>query len=68
MSKNVLFFGRYKCKYSLKIYKVLKRKFKKVTFIKSKKIGEKLNENSIKLKKNFDYIFCFRSFFKLWQK
>jgi len=65
MSKKVLFFGRMKCRISLKIYEFLKKKFDTVTFIKSKRIGEKLNENKSIFKKNYDYIFCFRSFYKL---
>ena len=50
MSKKVLFFGRIKCGISLKIYEFLKKKFDAVTFIKSKRIGEKLNENKLILK------------------
>ena len=42
-----------------------KKKFKKIIFLKSKKIGEKLNENDKIFRKKFDYIFCFRSFYIL---
>ena len=65
MSERVLFFGRENCIYTNKIYIFLKKKFKKIIFLKSKKIGEKLNENDKIFRKKFDYIFCFRSFYIL---
>ena len=65
MNRKVLFFGRHNCIYSQKIYVFLKKNFNKVTFVKSKKIGEKLNENNKLLRKNFDYIFSFRSYYVL---
>ena len=65
MSERVLFFGRENCIYTKKIYIFLKKKFKKIIFLKSKKVGEKLNENDKIFRKKFDYIFCFRSFYIL---
>ena len=65
MNMKVLFFGRHNCIYSQKIYKFLKKKFYDVTFVKSNKLGEKLNEDKNMFKKKFDYIFCFRSFYIL---
>tara|TARA_B100000780_G_C21009711_1_gene404273 strand:- start:113 stop:802 length:690 start_codon:yes stop_codon:yes gene_type:complete len=65
MNIKVLFFGRHNCIYSQKIYKFLNKNFYDVTFIKSKKLGEKLNEDKDIFKKKFDYIFCFRSFYIL---
>ena len=65
MNRKVLFFGRHNCIYSQNIYDFLKKNFYKVTFIKSIKLGEKLDENKDIFKKNFDYIFCFRSFYIL---
>ena len=59
---TVLFLGRYNCSYSLKIKEFLKTKSKKFQYIESRKYGEKLNKNKIKLK-HFDFIFSFRSFY-----
>ena len=61
MINSALFFGRADCKYSLKIKNFLKKKIKRVDVITSDK--EK-NINKY-LKKNYDYIFCFRSKFIL---
>ena len=63
MIKKVLFFGRNDCLYSKKIYSLLRKNFDNVTFVKSKEMGKKLDENKRKYKKNFDYVFCFRSYF-----
>ena len=59
---KVLFFGRHNCIYSQKIYKFLNKNFYNVTFIKSKKLGEKLNEDKDIFKKKFDYIFALEVF------
>jgi methionyl-tRNA formyltransferase len=65
MNESILFLGRENCIYTKKIHILLKKKFKKIIFLKSKKIGEKLNENDKIFRKKFDYIFCFRSFYIL---
>ena len=59
----VLFMGRSKCPYSKKIRNLLKKKSKKLYYLESKRIGEKINNEYLKL--NYDYIFCFRSFYIL---
>ena len=59
----VLFVGRSKCQYSKKIKNLLKKKSKKLYYFESNKIGEKINNEYLKL--NYDYIFCFRSFYIL---
>ena len=59
----VLFMGRNKCPYSKKIKNLLKKKSKKLYYFESNKIGEKINNKYLKL--NYDYIFCFRSFYIL---
>ena len=59
----VLFMGRKKCPYSKKIKDLLKKKSKKLYYFESNKIGEKINNKYLKL--NYDYIFCFRSFYIL---
>lgn len=60
---TVLFMGRAKCSYSKKIKQVLKKKTKKLFYFESNKVGEKIDKKYLKL--NFDYIFCFRSFYIL---
>ncbi len=55
--------GRSKCPYSKKIRNLLKKKSKKLYYLESKRIGEKINNEYLKL--NYDYIFCFRSFYIL---
>jgi methionyl-tRNA formyltransferase len=59
MINSALFFGRTDCKYSLKIKNFLKKKIKRVDIIISDK--EKKINISKYLKKNYDFIFCFRS-------
>jgi len=59
----VLFMGRSKCPYSKKIKNLLKKKSKKLYYFESNKIGEAINNKYLKL--NYDYIFCFRSFYIL---
>ena len=59
----VLFMGRSKCPYSKKIKNLFKKKSKKLYYFESNKIGEKINNEYLKL--NYDYIFCFRSFYIL---
>tara|TARA_Y100000590_G_scaffold219798_1_gene248888 strand:- start:19944 stop:20615 length:672 start_codon:yes stop_codon:yes gene_type:complete len=63
MINSVLFFGRTGCKYSLKIRNFLKKKIKIVDVVISDK-EKKININKY-LKKNYDFIFCFRSKFIL---
>ena len=63
MINSVLFFGKTNCKYSLKIKNFLKKKIKKVDVIISDK-EKKISINKY-LKKNYDFIFCFRSKFIL---
>ena len=55
--------GRSRCSYSKKIKNFLKNKSKKFYYFESKKFGEKINKKYLKL--NYDYIFCFRSFYIL---
>ena len=59
MINSILFFGRTNCKFSLKIKNFLKKKIKKVDIVLSD------NEKQINIKrffkKNYDFIFCFRS-------
>lgn len=64
MLNTILFFGRKNCIYSCKIRKFLQKKSKKLIYIESKSINEKLNKNKFS-KKKIDYIFCFRSFYIL---
>lgn len=59
---SVLFLGRYNCNYSIKLKKFLKKKSKKFQYIESKKYGVKLDKSKIK-KKQYDFIFSFRSFY-----
>ena len=66
MINSVLFFGRTDCKYSLKIKNFLIKKIKKVDVVISDK-EKKININKY-LKKNYDFIFCFRSKFILKKK
>ena len=61
MINSVLFFGRVDCRYSLKIKNFLEKKIKRVDVI----ISDKEKNINIYLKKNYDYIFCFRSKFIL---
>ncbi len=56
----VLFMGREKCVFSNKIKYLLKKKSRKLYYFKSKKIGEKIKKNFLKI--NYDYIFSFRSY------
>ena len=67
MEKNklvvVLFISRKRCPYSKKIKNLLKKKSKKFYHFESNKIGEKIDDKYLKL--NYDYIFCFRSFYIL---
>ena len=60
---TVLFMGRNKCEDTKKIKVLLKKESKKFFYFESHKIGEKINKKL--LKKNYDYIFCFRSFYIL---
>ena len=60
---KVLFFRRVDCKYSEKIEKLLKKYSKKLVIFNSSKPNQKINNNI--LKNEFDYIFCFRSFYIL---
>ena len=60
---TVLFIGRKDCFYSKKISKLLKKISKKFFYFESCKIGEKIDKKYLNL--NYDYIFCFRSFYVL---
>ena len=64
---SILFFGRENCKYTAKLEKFLKKFSMNFTFIKSKKIGEKINQKKL-LNKNFDFLICFRSYFIIKKK
>ena len=59
----VLFIGRNGCSYSKRIKKLLEKSSKKFYYFESSRIGEKINKKYLKL--NYDYIFCFRSFYIL---
>jgi len=59
----VLFMGRSGCFHSKKIRKLLQKNSKKFYYFESNKIGEKIDKKYLKL--NYDYIFCFRSFYIL---
>ena len=59
----VLFMGRNDCSYSNKIKKLLEKSSKKFYYFESSRIGEKINKKYLKL--NYDYIFCFRSYYIL---
>ncbi len=62
-NKKVLFFGRYKERNSEKLFKILKKKFKYVKVIWSRRHGEKIPKRVLNFKG--DYIFCFRSYYIL---
>ena len=64
MLGSVLFFGRKNCSYSYKIRKFLKSKSKKFYYVESSFLGEKLDITKFE-RMNFNYIFCFRSFYIL---
>ena len=59
----VLFMGRNGCIYSNRIKELLEKNSMKFYYFESSKIGEKINKKYLKL--NYDYIFCFRSFYIL---
>ena len=59
----ILFMGRRGCSYSKRIRKLLEKNSKKFYYFESNKIGEKIDKKYLKL--NYDYIFCFRSFYVL---
>ena len=59
----VLFMGRNGCSYSKIIKKLLEKSSKKFYYFESNRVGEKINKKYLKL--NYDYIFCFRSFYIL---
>ena len=59
----VLFMGRNDCSYSNRIKKLLEKSSKKFYYFESSRIREKINKKYLKL--NYDYIFCFRSFYVL---
>lgn len=60
---TVLLMGRSNCSYSKKIRKFLQKKSKKFYYFESHEIGEKIHKKYLNL--NYDYIFCFRSFYIL---
>ena len=59
----VLFIGRNDCSYSNRIKRLLEKSSKKFYYFESSRIGEKINKKYLRL--NYDYIFCFRSFYIL---
>ena len=59
----VLFVGRSKCAYSRKIKNLLKKKSKKFFYLESTKRDERIDDKYLNL--DYDYIFCFRSFYIL---
>ena len=59
----VLFMGRNNCSYSNRIKRLLEKSSEKFYYFESSRIGEKINKKYLKL--NYDYIFCFRSFYIL---
>lgn len=59
----VLFMGRANCIYSKKLKYFLKKKSKKFYYFESKKINEKIDKKLLNI--NYDYIFCFRSYYIL---
>lgn len=63
---SVLLLGRKGCKYSLRLRNYLLKESQTFRYIESSYPGKKLNK--IIEKKNFDYIFCFRSFYILKKK
>ena len=58
-----LFFGKNNDAHSNKVKILLRKNSKKFYFIKSHKRGEKLKKKF--LTKNYDYIFCFKSYYIL---
>ena len=64
MFKKILFFGRKNDTNSKKILTLIKRKSKIVKVIWSTNPEDKLKSKNL-LKHNYDYIFCFRSFYIL---
>ena len=64
---SVLLLARYDDFYSSLYYEFLKKNFLTVHVIWSKKIGEKIKISKIR-KKNYDYIFSYRSYFILSEK
>ena len=59
----VLYMGRRGCSYSQKIRKFLEKNSKKFYYFESSKSYEKIQSKFLKI--NYDFIFCFRSFFIL---
>ena len=59
----VLFMGKKDCSYSNRIKRLLEKSSKKFYYFESSRIGEKINKKYLKL--NYDYIFCFRSYYIL---
>jgi len=61
---TILLFSNSNCDYSIKVKEYIKNNSKKLIFINSKKINEKIDINKL-IKYKFEYIFCFRSYFIL---
>ena len=59
----VLFMGRNDCSYSNRIKRLLKKSSKKFYYFESSRIGEKIDKKYLRF--NYDYIFCFRSYYIL---
>ena len=67
MFENILFFGRKNCKYSMRVSNFLKKNSKKLIFIKSSKRNQLIILKKIK-NQQFEFIFCFRSYYILKKK
>ena len=64
MTDSILYFGRKNCRYSDNLKKFLSKKAKKLYYIGSSKIYEKIPKTKITRSK-YSYIICFRSFYIL---
>ena len=62
----ILFMGRANCSYSKKVEILLKKISHKFFYFESNNMGEKIDDYLLKI--NYDYIFCFRSYYILKKK
>lgn len=62
----ILFMGRANCSYSKKVETLLKKQSNKLYYFESNNVGEKIDDDLLKI--NYDYIFCFRSYYILKKK
>ena len=65
--ETILLIGRSKCIHTKELKSFLKRRIKKLYFIESRNIGERLKLSKF-LKQNVDLIISFRSFYILKKK